>query len=31
MGNVISKWDDEKFVFKKWLSIRQIYVYVKIK
>ena len=27
----ISKWDNEKFVFKKWLSIRQIYVSVKIR
>ena len=27
----INKWDNEKFVFKKWLSIRQIYVFVKIR
>ena len=26
-----NKWDNEKFVFKKWLPIRQIYAYVKIK
>ena len=25
-----SKWDNEKLVFKKWFSIRQIYVSVKI-